>query len=45
MATVTRRDLTEAVCDEMGLVHRDAAELSWMGSSRRLQSGCRTGRR
>ena len=27
MATVTRRDLTEAVCDEMGLVHRDAAEL------------------
>ena len=27
MATVTRRDLTEAVCDEVGLVHRDAAEL------------------
>ncbi len=27
MATVTRRELTEALCDEMGLVHRDAAEL------------------
>ena len=27
MATVTRRDLTEAVCDEVGLVHGDAAEL------------------
>ena len=27
MATVTRRDLTEAVCDEVGFVHRDAAEL------------------
>ena len=27
MATVTRRDLTEAVCDEMGLGYGDAAEL------------------
>ncbi len=27
MATVTKRDLAEAVCDEVGLVHRDAAEL------------------
>ena len=27
MATVTRRDLTEALCDEVGFVHRDAAEL------------------
>ena len=27
MATVTRRDLTEAVCGEVGFVHRDAAEL------------------
>ena len=27
MATVRRRDLTEAVCDEVGLVHGDAAEL------------------
>ena len=27
MATVTRRDLAEAICDEVGFVHRDAAEL------------------
>ena len=27
MATVTRRDLTEAVCAEAGFVRRDAAEL------------------
>ena len=27
MATVTRRDLTEAVCGEAGFVRRDAAEL------------------
>ena len=27
MATVTRRDLTEAVCGEAGIVRRDAAEL------------------
>ena len=27
MATVTRRDLTEAVCAEEGFVRRDAAEL------------------
>ena len=27
MATVTRRDLTEAICGEVGFVHRDAAEL------------------
>ena len=27
MATVTRRDLTDAVCDEVGFVHREAAEL------------------
>ena len=27
MVTVTRRDLAEAVCDEVGLVRRDAAEL------------------
>ena len=28
MVTVTRRDLVEAICDEVGLVHRDAAELA-----------------
>ena len=27
MATVTRRDLTEAVCGEVGFTHRDAAEV------------------
>ena len=27
MATVTRRDLTEAVCGEAGFVRRDAADL------------------
>ena len=27
MATVTRRDLTEAVCGEVGFAHLDAAEL------------------